>query len=245
MSGRTVCARRSARTESVGHDLWLFETSCQLFLNRSSSLVRAAKTTAPDRTFASDRAPLLAAACGAVSTTGLEDLLVEMNAEGPATCVAAVKRARAAALRTGAAQTRRETQVIEHARHRQLPLQMRKVDVRVLAGLSAGLLARDVGIGYAGGAGRGDRCPHRLGRFVRLRRTLAARGLLFLRQFDVTLAFDMSRRLPGIVLAIEGATRLPRPRPGAAACAWRGRSRLPCGRDACGRRAHTGLARQG
>ena len=63
----------------------------------------------------------------------VEDVLVEVHAEGAAAGVAAVHRTGAAPLRTAAAQPRRQAQVIEHPRQRQLPLEVGEVDGSALA----------------------------------------------------------------------------------------------------------------
>ncbi len=56
-----------------------------------------------------------------------------MDAEGTATGVAAVDGAGAAPLRAAAAQPRRQPELIEDPRHRQLPLEVGEIDVAVLA----------------------------------------------------------------------------------------------------------------
>src|SRR5215469_3515493 len=70
-----------------------------------------------------DRVALAAALRG----EALDDVLGEMHAEGAAAGIAAVDRTRAAALRALAAQPRRQAEVVEHPRDRQLPLDVREV----------------------------------------------------------------------------------------------------------------------
>src|ERR1700738_3943446 len=63
----------------------------------------------------------------------LEHVVFEVHAEGSAATVGAMNGTRAAAMRAGAAQARRQTQMIEHARDRQLPLEVREVNEDTLA----------------------------------------------------------------------------------------------------------------
>ncbi len=108
-----------------------------------------------------DHVPLVAA----LLVEALEDVFFEVHAEGPAPRIAAVQRARAALLSAAAAQPARQTQLIEHARERRLPLEVGRIDVAALADRRR--------LGYVVGSGRGDRCPRR----PRVR--LGARGLVF------------------------------------------------------------------
>src|SRR5262245_11109025 len=57
----------------------------------------------------------------------LEDAVGEVHTEGAAACVAAVDRTGAAALRALATQARRQAELVEHGRDRQLPLDVREV----------------------------------------------------------------------------------------------------------------------
>ena len=117
-------------------------------------------------------------------------------------------------------------EVVEHARQRQLPLEVGEVD-----GRRSRRPARR--LGYAVGAGRGDHCPRRLASGLWPAAWLRADMPLSLvwpsSDMPLSLAFDVGRRLPGIVVAGRTAGRSSRwRRPGAAACAWRGRWRWPC-----------------
>ena len=102
----------------------------------------------------------------AAAVKALKDILVEMDAEGPASAVAAVQRAGTAPLRSAALESRRQTELIEHPADRELAFEMGEVEV--------GALADRFRFGYPVGTGRGDRCPSRLCR------PLVARGLVCL-----------------------------------------------------------------
>lgn len=64
----------------------------------------------------------------------MEDVLVQVHAEHAAARVAAVRRTRTTPLRTRAAQPRRYAQLVEHARQRQLPLEVCEVERGARAG---------------------------------------------------------------------------------------------------------------
>ena len=71
----------------------------------------------------------------ATDAEALEDVFVEVHAEGAATTVRAMDWAGAALLRAGAVQLPRQVEVFQHARDRQLGLDVREIDEGVLAGL--------------------------------------------------------------------------------------------------------------
>ena len=71
----------------------------------------------------------------ATDAEALEDVFVEVHAEGAATTVGAVDGAGAALLRAGAVQLRGQLEVFQHARERQLRLDVSEIDEGVLAGL--------------------------------------------------------------------------------------------------------------
>src|SRR5262249_61573951 len=77
-----------------------------------------------------DDVPLLAA----LFVEALEDVGLEVDAEGPAPGVAAMQRTGTASLRTAATQPRRQTQLVEYPRQRQLPLEVGEIDRGALAG---------------------------------------------------------------------------------------------------------------
>jgi len=89
-----------------------------------------------------DDVPLLSA----LFVEALEDVGLEVDAEGPAPGVAAMQRTGTASLRTAATQPRRQTQLVEYPRQRQLPLEVGEID--------RGALAGRLGFGYRVGAGR-------------------------------------------------------------------------------------------
>src|SRR5262249_17830210 len=76
-----------------------------------------------------DHIPLLPAAL--VET--MEDVLVEVDAEGAAPRIAPMQRTGTAPLWTPAAQSPRQAQVVQHGRQRQLPFQMGKINEKALA----------------------------------------------------------------------------------------------------------------
>src|SRR6516225_12246166 len=117
-----------------------------------------------------------------------------MHAEGAAACVAAVDRTGAAALRALSAQARRQAELVEHARDRQLPL-----DVREVHGAA---LARRGHFGYVVGASRGDHWLCRLDRRV-------ARGLPFGCRATFPPAIDVARGVPGVVVGVERPAGFP------------------------------------
>src|SRR5262249_39543944 len=101
----------------------------------------------------------------ALVVEALEDVSVEVHAEGAAAGVAAMQRTRAAPLGTAAAQLARQAQLIEDAGDGQLVFQMGKVEI--------GALADGHRFAYAVGTGLGDYWLSR--RNVRR----VARGLVF------------------------------------------------------------------
>ena len=100
----------------------------------------------------------------AAGVEALKDVLIEVDAEAPASAVAAVQRAGAFALRAAAAQAAEQAELVEGLGHRQLPFQMSEVDKE---GLASGRH-----FGYRGRTGCGDLSPNRLCRISE------ARGLL-------------------------------------------------------------------
>src|SRR5207244_9192717 len=106
-----------------------------------------------------DDVPLLAAP----RSEAVEYVVVQIDAEGATAAVAAMDRARPAALRSAAAQAGPQPQVLQDPGHRQLALQMGKVDAGSLANLLRGR--------YSGDTGCGDHFSRRL------RRRLVARSL--------------------------------------------------------------------
>ena len=108
---------------------------------RTRSRAAAAQVQVVQRRPQVDHVALLAAP----RVEALEDVVVEVHAEGAAAAVAAMDRTGAAPLRAAAAQPRRQAQMIQHARQRQLPLEVGEVD--------EGALADRPGVGYS--------CRHR------------------------------------------------------------------------------------
>src|SRR5262245_1685742 len=96
----------------------------------------------------------------------VEGVAVQVDAEGAAASIAAVDRAGTALLRAGAAPTRGQSKVIEHACDGKLPCQVREVNP------DAGAIDDRRRGGYSSGAGRGDLWPNGLMLFSE------ARGLL-------------------------------------------------------------------
>jgi DNA-binding XRE family transcriptional regulator len=76
---------------------------------------------------------------GALRIEALEHMPLKVDAEGPAARVASVQRTGVATLRATAAQSRTQSEMVEHARHRQLAFHMYEVDVHVLAWRRAGI----------------------------------------------------------------------------------------------------------
>src|SRR5205823_11005081 len=101
-----------------------------------------------------------------------QDILVQVDAEGPAAGITSMQRTGAAPLRTAAAQPVRQAQRIEHPGPRQLLFHMGKVEISILADPASA--------GYAGGTGRGDHLPSRL------RVRPVARGLAFFQRVIAT-----------------------------------------------------------
>ena len=129
----------------------------QPFLNRSSSLFRGGPGSRPkvrtrSRAAARSDRPCSAAHRSITSpfwpqrlVEALEDVVLQVDAEGAAAAVAAMDRTGAAPLRAAAAQPRRQAELIEHPRQRQLLLEVGEVD--------GGALADRAGFGYS--------CRHR------------------------------------------------------------------------------------
>ena len=103
-------------------------------------------------------------AAGSVET--VEDVFLEVDAEGLSAAVAAVERAGPFTLRAAATETMEKPELVEDLGHQELLFHVSEVDEEALASRGR--------FGYSGETGRGDLFPSRLCR------TREARGLAFL-----------------------------------------------------------------